>query len=138
MKHYLQTRNNNNYDLFDAFDDFFKPMFFDESKELRTDIKETDSAYELDMELPGYAKNEIKISLDNGYLNIEASKQKKEENNKKYLRREISERTSRSYYVGSDVKREQIKAKYENGMLTLTLPKESPKQIQSNNFIDIE
>ena len=51
MKHYLQPRRND-YDLFDAFDDFFKPMFFDESKDLRTDIKETETSYELDMELP--------------------------------------------------------------------------------------
>lgn len=137
MKHYLQNRNNN-YDLFDAFDDFFKPMFFDESKDLRTDIKETDTSYELDMELPGYAKNEIKISLENGYLNVNATKQKKEENGKKYLRREISESTSRSYYVGTDVTRDQIKAKFGNGMLTLTVPKAAPKQLNGDNFIEIE
>lgn len=137
MKHYLQTRNNN-YDIFDAFDDFFKPMFYDESRDLRTDIKETDSSYELEMELPGYAKNEIKISLENGYLTVNASKQKKEENEKKYLRREISENTSRSYYVGTDVTREAIKAKFDNGMLTLTVPKSEPKQLKGNNFIEIE
>ncbi len=137
MKHYLQTRNNN-YDIFDAFDDFFKPMFYDESRDLRTDIKETDSSYELEMELPGYAKNEIKISLENGYLTVNASKQRKEENGKKYLRREISENTSRSYYVGTDVTREAIKAKFDNGMLTLTVPKSEPKQLKGNNFIEIE
>lgn len=137
MKHYLQTRDNNNYDLFDVFDDFFKPMFFDESKDLRTDIKETEDSYELDLELPGYAKNEIKISLEGGYLTVNASRQKKEENSKKYLRREISESTSRSFYVGNEVTREQIKAKYDNGMLFLTVPKAQPKQIKSD-FIEIE
>ena len=137
MKHYLQPRRND-YDLFDAFDDFFKPMFFDESKDLRTDIKETETSYELDMELPGYAKNEIKVSLENGYLTVNAEKQKKEESNKKYLRREISESTSRSYYVGTDITREDIKAKFDNGMLTLTVPKSAPKQLKGNNFIDIE
>ena len=138
MKHYLQTRNNNDYDLFDVFDDFFKPMFYDESRDLRTDIKESEDSYELELEMPGYAKDEIKISLENGYLTVNAAKQKKEENGKKYLRREISESTSRSYYVGSDVTKEQIKAKFENGMLLLTVPKSNPKQIKGNNFIEIE
>lgn len=137
MKHYLQNRNNN-YDLFDAFDDFFKPMFFDENKEIRTNIKETDENYELDLELPGYGKDEIKVSLENGYLTVSASKQKKEEDDKHYLRREISESTSRSYYVGSGVTQEQIKAKYNNGILSLTVPKEQPKQIKQNNYIEIE
>lgn len=137
MKNYLQQRNNNNYDLFDVFDDFFKPMFFDESRDLRTDIKETDETYELELELPGYAKDEIKISLENGYLTVNATKSKKEDG-KKYLRREISESTSRSYYVGADVTREQIKARFENGMLMLTVPKSSPKQVKGNNYIEIE
>lgn len=137
MKNYLQQRNNNSYDLFDVFDDFFKPMFFDESRDLRTDIKETDETYELELELPGYAKDEIKISLENGYLTVNATKSKKEDG-KKYLRREISESTSRSYYVGADVTREQIKARFENGMLMLTVPKSSPKQVKGNNYIEIE
>ncbi len=136
MKHELQTRNNN-YDLFDVFDDFFKPMFFEESKELRTDIKETETSYELDLELPGFRKDEIKVSLENGYLTVSAEKNKKEENGK-YLRREIRESTSRSYYVGTDVTREQIKAKYDNGILSLTVPKEQPKKIPENNFIAID
>ncbi len=135
MKHDLQTRNGT-YDLFDVFDDFFKPMFFEESKELRTDIKETETDYELDLELPGYGKDEIKIVLENGYLTVRAEKQRKEEN-KKYLRREIHESTSRSYYVG-DVAREQIKAKYNNGILSLTVPKQQPKKLPENNFIAIE
>ncbi len=136
-QHYLQTRNNNDYDLFDVFDDFFKPMFFDESKELKTNIRENEKDYELDLALPGYGKDEIKVSLDDGYLTVSASKQKKEEG-KKYLRREICESTSRSYYVGSDVTREQIKAKYENGILSLTVPKSQPKQIKNENYIAIE
>ena len=137
MKHELQTRNNN-YDLFDVFDDFFKPMFFEETKELRTDIKETETAYELDLELPGYAKDEIKVSLDNGYLTVSAEKHQKEEEGKKYLRREIRESTSRSYYVGTDLTKEQIKAKYNNGILSLTVPKEQPKKLPEATFIDIE
>ena len=139
MKHYLQPRRNDsdNVGLFDVFDDFFKPMFFDESSDLRTDIKETDTTYELELALPGYSKDEIKISLENGYITVNAARQKKEENGKKYLRREISESTSRSYYVGSDVTREDIKAKFDNGMLILTVPKSQPKQIKSD-YIEIE
>ncbi len=136
MKHELQTRNNN-YDLFDVFDDFFKPMFFEESKELRTDIKETDHAYELDLELPGYAKDEIKITLEKGYLTVTAAKHERTEDGKKYLRREIRERTTRSYYVGSEVKRSDVKAKYGNGILSLTVPKAQPKET-AESFIEIE
>ena len=137
MKHELQTRNNN-YDLFDVFDDFFKPMFFEETKELRTDIKETETAYELDLELPGYKKDEIKVTLENGYLTVSAEKHQKEEDGKKYLRREIRESTSRSYYVGTDVEREQIKAKYNNGILSLTVPKKGPEKKNESTLIEIE
>lgn len=137
MKHELQTRNDR-YDLFDVFDDFFKPMFFEEGKELRTDIKETEASYELDLELPGYGKDEIKVSLEKGYLTVTAEKHRREEEGKKYLRREIRESTSRSYYVGSDVTREQIKAKYDNGILSLTVPKKQPKESEESRFIEIE
>ncbi len=138
MKHYLQTRNNDSYDLFDVFDDFFKPMFYDETRELRTDIKENENDYELDLALPGYSKDEIKVSLENGYLTVSAAKREKEEDKKRYLRREISENISRSYYVGDDVTQEQIKAKFLNGILTLTVPKAQPQQEKGGNLIDIE
>lgn len=138
MKHYLQTRNNDSYDLFDVFDDFFKPMYFDETKELKTNITENENDYELQLALPGFGKDEIKVSLENGYLTVRASKQKKEENKNRYLRREISESTSRSYYVGSDITQEQIKAKYDNGMLFLNVPKSQPNQTKNDKFIEIE
>ncbi len=138
MKHYLQTRNNDSYDLFDVFDDFFKPMFYDETRELRTDIKENENDYELDLALPGYSKDEIKVALENGYLTVSAAKQEKKEDKKHYLRREISENISRSYYVGDDVTQEQIKAKFLNGILTLTVPKAQPQQEKGENLIDIE
>ena len=137
MKNYL-TKRNNTYDLFDAFDDFFRPVFFDEQHDLKTNIKETDSAYELDIEMPGYSKDQIKVALENGYLTVSASKESKEEDNKKhYVRKEISESCSRSYYVGDDVTQADIKAKYENGMLAISVPKSQPKQIQSS-YIDNE
>lgn len=138
MKHYLQNRDNRNYDLFDAFDDFFRPVFFDDGNALRTNIKESDGEYSLDIEMPGYSKDQIKVSLDDGYLTVSAKKEQKEEEGKKrYLRKEITESCQRSYYVGDSVTQEQIKAKYDNGILSLTVPKSQPKQIQSH-FIDIE
>ena len=124
--------------MFDAFDDFFRPVFYDEGRDLRTNIKENENGYELEVEMPGYAKDQIKLALENGYLTISASKQSKEEDGKKhYVRKEISESCSRSYYVGDDVKQEDIKAKYDNGMLTVSVPKSQPKQLQSK-FIDID
>jgi HSP20 family molecular chaperone IbpA len=134
----LQIRKNNGYDLFDAFDDLFRPVFYGGEKELKTDIKETENDYEFDIAVPGYSKDQIKVSLDNGYLTIACSKEEKEEDNKKhYIRHEISESCQRSYYVGNDVAKGDIKAKYENGILTLTVPKSAPKQVE-DSFINIE
>ena len=137
MKHYLQT-NNNRYDPFDVFDDFWRPMFFEETKEPRTNIRETETDYLLDLALAGYNKDDIKVTLENGYLTVNATRTEKEEHTDKYLRREISESTSRSYYVGTDVTKDQIKAKFSNGMLHLTLPKEAPKKLPDSKLIDVE
>ena len=91
--------------------------------------------------MPGFDKNDIKISLENGYLTVSAEKSTREEEGKekseKYLRKECSVSCSRSYYVGEDIEKESVKARYENGMLTLTLPKSQPKQLPSHN-IEIE
>lgn len=137
MKNYLQKRDNH-YDLFDAFDEFFRPVFYDEKRDLATNIKETDNGYELEVEMPGYSKDQIKVALENGYLTVSAKKESKEESdNKRYVKKEISESCSRSYYVGDDIKQEDIKAKYNNGILCLNVPKSQPKQI-SSHYIDIE
>ncbi len=139
MKRYLQTKtNSDNYDLFDAFNNFFRPVFYDEQVALRTNIKETAEAYELDVELPGYSKEQIKISLDNGYLTVSAEKDEKEEDkDKHFIRKEITESCSRSYYVGEYVTDDQIKARYENGVLSLTVPKSQPKKSEGK-YIAIE
>ena len=77
MKTYLQKRNSG--DLFDMFDDFFRPMFYDEHLDsMRTDIKETDKDYQLSIEMPGFKKDEIKVSLENGYLTVSAEKNETE------------------------------------------------------------
>lgn len=136
MKTYLQKRNCG--DVFDVFEDFFKPMFYDEQLDsMRTDIKETDKDYQLSIEMPGFKKDEIKVSLENGYLTVSAEKSEKEEEGKdtpKYLRRECRVSCQRSYYVGDKVEEENVKAKYENGMLQLTVPKEEPKKIASKSI----
>ena len=143
MKNYIQKRNNYQHNpFFDAFDDFFKPVFYDDRADsMRTDIKETENGYQLDVEMPGFDKKDIKISLENGYLTVSAEKSSKEEENKdkneKYIRKECTVSCSRSYYVGDDIERENVKAKYDNGMLTLTVPKSQPKQLPSHN-IEIE
>ena len=81
MKTYLQKRNNG--DVFDVFEDFFKPMFYDEQLDsMRTDIKETEKDYQLSIEMPGFKKDEIKVSHDNGYLRASADKAEKEEEGK--------------------------------------------------------
>lgn len=138
MKHYLQTRPNENYDLFDAFNDLFRPVFFDGQHDLRTDIRETEGSYELDVEMPGYKKEQIKVSLEQGYLTVSAVKEQKEEDKTShFIRKEITETCQRSFYVGDHVTEEQIKAKYNNGILSLTVPKSKPRQVQGK-FISIE
>ncbi len=138
MKNYLQKRNGG--DVFDVFEDFFKPMFYDEQLDsMRTDIKETDDDYKLSIEMPGFKKDEIRVSLENGYLTVSAEKAEKEEEGKdksaKYLRRECRVSCQRSYYVGDDVEVDSVKAKYENGMLELSVPKAAPKQIASKSIV---
>ena len=144
MKNYLQKRNYVRDPFFDMFDDFFKPVFYDDSADsMRTDIKETENGYQLDVEMPGFDKKDIKIALENGYLTVSAQKSSKEEEgydknkNERYIRKECTVSCSRSYYVGNDVEKENVKAKYENGMLTLNVPKSQPKQLPSHN-IEIE
>ncbi len=131
----LQKRNNNNQtlSLFDAFDDFFKPVFFDDYSVMRTDVKETDEGYHLDIETPGFKKNEISVTLEDGYLTISA-KRENHDDKSKYVRKEINESYQRSYYVGDDVSENDVKAKYEDGILSLDIPKSQPKQIKTHTI----
>lgn len=136
MKTYLQKRNSG--DVFDMFEDFFKPMFYDEQLDsMRTDIKETDKDYQLSIEMPGFKKDEIKVALENGYLTVSAEKNEQQEEgseNAKYLRKECRVSCQRSYYVGDQVQEEAVKAKYENGMLLLSVPKEEPKKLAAKSI----
>ena len=107
---------------------------------MKTDIKETDDQYLLSIDLPGFKKEDVKIHLKDGYLNISAeSKSEEEDNSGKYLRRErYTGSMTRSFYVGEDLTEEDVKAKFGNGVLTLSLPKEAPKKIEEPKYIAIE
>ena len=109
---------------------------------MKTDVKETDQSYELDIDLPGVQTNDIKVQLKDGYLTVSASKNvnNDEKKNGSYIRKErYSGSCSRSFYVGENVKQEDIHAKYENGILKLSVPKTEQKQVEENNkYIAIE
>ncbi len=130
------------------FDDFFNGSFWPAARRnygntMSTDIKETDGAYQIEMELPGFSKEDIHADLKDGYLTIEAGHQEnKDEKDKegKYLRKErYSGSCSRSFYVGEDVTKEDIKAKFADGVLTVTVPKKEEKpEVEQKKFIPIE
>ena len=109
---------------------------------MKTDVKETDTGYEVDIDLPGFKKDEINAQLDNGYLTISAAKglDKDEKDKKgKYIRKErYAGAMSRSFYVGGDVTEEDIKAKYEDGILRLSIPKKETKAVENKKYIAIE
>ena len=142
----------------DFFDDLFEFPFYDDrdmqklEKKLygrrgknlmKTDIKDTDKAYELEMDLPGFKKDEIKVSLENGYMTIEAAKGlDKDEQDKKgnYIRRErYAGACQRSYYVGEDITEQDIKAEFKHGILKLFVPKkEAAPKVENKKYVAIE
>mgnify|MGYP002547491301 FL=1 len=138
--------------LFDDFmDDAFKrnfsggrnPLYGKHSKNLmKTDVKETETGYELDIDLPGFKKDEISAHLEDGYLTVSAAKgvdKDEKDNEGRYIRRErYSGSMTRSFYVGNAVTEEDIKAKYENGILSLSIPKKDPKAVEAKKYIAIE
>ena len=109
--------------------------------EMKTDVRETESGYEVDIDLPGFKKDEINVELNNGYLSISAAKglDKEEKKEGKYIRKErYAGSMSRSFYVGDAIKQEDVKAKYEDGILRLSVPKKAAEQIESSKRIAIE
>ena len=120
-----------------SFPDVDKVLYGKHAKNImKTDVRETDNSYEVDIDLPGFKKDEIEAKLENGYLTISAAKglDKEEKNEKdgKYIRKErYSGAMSRSFYVGDELKQEDIKAKYHDGILKLSVPKEEPKKVET-------
>ena len=130
--------------LFDDLDNMFgltsyegegrrDPLFGkNASRIMKTDIRETDTSYELDVDLPGFKKEDIQAHLKDGYLTITAQKglerDQKEEKTGRYIRRErYSGSCSRSFYVGEHIREEDIDAKFENGILQISVPKKAPE-----------
>ena len=109
---------------------------------MKTDIREHDMGFELDIDLPGYRKEDVKAELKDGYLTISAqtrSDNDEKEENGKYIRRERYYGTcSRSFYVGTQVSQEEIKARFEDGILKLTVPKLDKEALEKKHYIAIE
>ena len=133
-------------DWFDFDRDFWgkkNPLYGKNAKNImKTDIREHDTGYELDVELPGFKKDEINIELENGYLTISAAKglDKDEQDKKgKYIRKErYAGAMQRSFYVGDAVTEEDVKAKFEDGILKLSIPKKDAKEVETKKTIAIE
>ena len=109
---------------------------------MKTDVRETEDTYELDIDLPGFQKDEVNLELKDGYLTIQAAKgldKEEPEKKGKYIRQErYAGACSRSFYVGERVEPEDIRAKFENGILQISLPKAAKKQLPKSNVIAIE
>lgn len=119
------------------------PLYGKHSKNLmKTDVRETEGSYELDVDLPGFKKDEVNVELNNGYLTIEAAKSLDKDDTDKqgrYIRQErYAGSMSRSFYVGESMEPKDIRAKFENGILQLSIPKSAPKQLPKTTAIAIE
>ena len=120
------------------------PLYGKHAKNMmKTDVRETDDSYEVDIDLPGFKKDEVNVKLEDGYITISAEKgldkDEKDKKTGKYIRRErYAGSMSRSFYVGDGISQKDIHAKYESGILRLTLPKKAPEAIEKENFIAIE
>lgn len=128
---------------FDLFDDIFGDSFFkkEENKMMRTDIREIEDGYIIDVDLPGYSKENIKIDVTDGYLTINAkmNKEKNDDSHGTYVRRErFFGEASRSFYVGEAVEAEDIKAAFKNGILSLEIPRiDESKKLPEKKYIEI-
>ena len=142
----------------DMFGDFFTDPWFDdkEFKDIQkklyghraknvmsTDVKEVENGYELEMDLPGFKKDEIKASVENGYLTISAARgldeDEKDKKSGKYIRRErYAGACERSFYVGEGISQDDIKASFQHGILKLFIPKEPEKSVEEKKYVAIE
>ena len=119
------------------------PLYGKNAKNMmKTDIREHDNGYEVDVDLPGFKKDEISLELESGYLTVSAAKglDKDEKDKKgKYIRRErYAGAMQRSFYVGDTLTQEDIKAKYDNGILSISIPKKDAKAVETKKTIAIE
>lgn len=148
MRKYLPDVFDDDYDLFEDFDrNFFgrrNPLFGHHEKNLmKTDIRDEKDHYEMMVDLPGFKKDEIQLGLQDGYLTISAEKGlDKDENDKNgnLIRQErYSGALSRSYYIGESITEDEVKAKFEDGVLSIIIPKKEEKEeLPASNHIMIE
>lgn len=136
MKNNMVNSYRNGWDLFDdVMTGFFKPVVSGGAVGyMRTDVVEGDNEYTLEIELPGFDKNELSLNLKDGYLEVSAVKEENKEEGKKYASRERYTKVTRSYYVGEKVTEEDIKAKYENGVLKISFPKNKEKVVETKKI----
>ena len=126
------------------FNDFFtEPMFnVNTTNRMCTDIKEKDNGYELAMEVPGFDKEDLKLNLEDGYLTISAehkTSNDKKDNDGHIIRQErYYGSTKRSFYVGDQITKEDIQAKYDKGILSIFVPKKEVKKIENSQVIEIQ
>lgn len=128
---------------FDLLEDMFHDSFFSnqESKVMKTDIKEKESEYEISVDLPGYEKDNIQMSVEDGYLTISATivADNKDEEEGKFVRRErYSGSCARSFFLGDEIKSEDIKASFKNGILKVSIPKKQIEEKAEKKYIQIE
>lgn len=127
----------------DMFDDLFHdPFNYSSVDTMRTDIVEQDGKYLMNMELPGYKKEDIQMELKDGYLIINATKnvdnEEKDDDGHVIRRERYSGSCSRNFYVGEGIKEEDIKASFDNGELKISIPKDNVKQVEQKKYISIE
>ena len=132
----------------DFFEDFANSSFYRSNRigsipAMKADVQELEGSYQIDLELPGFQKDDLHAELKDGYLTIKATRQGKEEekdNKGRYIRQKrYSGHYQRSFYVGEDITQEDVHAAFENGVLKLTVPKKEPQpKIQESKTILIE
>jgi len=131
---------------YDLFDDFFDDPFFKEDRPMppmppmKTDIREGKYNYIIDVDLPGFKKENIKLDITNGYLNITAKTETSTDNeDEKFIKRErYTGECSRSFFVGEDVEENEISARFDNGILSIEIPKKREEYKEEKKYIDIQ
>lgn len=126
---------------FDLFEDVFNVPVFRNETLMKTDVYETDGNYVMKMDLPGYRKEDIQISLDNGNLSVSANRSnstdEKDDQGNIIRQERFTGTASRTFYVGKQITDQDVKASFEDGILTLTVPSQKKKEIEEKKYIEI-